>query len=138
MTALIGQLTQLRKRFPQLQGRRWLDGRRADGTCDARWLTPEATEMTEQDWNFPNRRFLSYVLSESGQPPVFLVLNAAPEAIAFTLPAVPACKRWTKELDTSSHLPSHAPTRETHGAGARLKAAGRSVLVFSGAAPPAA
>ena len=32
MTALIGQLTQLRRRFPQLQGRRWLDGRRADGT----------------------------------------------------------------------------------------------------------
>jgi isoamylase len=139
MTALIGQLTRLRKRFSQLQGRRWLDGHRADGTCDARWLTPEATEMTEQDWNFPNRRFLSYVLSaeESGRPPVFLVLNAAPETIEFTLPAVPACKHWTKELDTSSHLPSHAPTREMHRAGARLKASGRSVLVFSGAALPA-
>ena len=55
------------------------------------WLTPDATEMTEQDWSFPNGRFLSYVLSadESGRPPVFLVLNAAPEAIEFTLPAVP-------------------------------------------------
>ncbi len=63
--------------------------------------------MTEQDWNFPNGRFLSYVLSadESGRPPVFLVLNAAPEAIEFTLPAVPACKHWTKELDTSSSAP---------------------------------
>jgi glycogen operon protein len=136
MTALIGQVTQLRKRFPQLQGRRWLDGDRADGTYDVRWLTPDATEMTEQDWNFPNGRFLSYVLSADagGQPPVFLVLNAAPEAIEFTLPAVPACKHWTKELDTTSS----APARETHRAGARLKVSGRSVLVFSGAALPAA
>ena len=26
------------------------------------WLTPQATEMTEQDWNFPEGHFLSYVL----------------------------------------------------------------------------
>ena len=104
MTALVGQLTQLRKRFPQLQGRRWLDGRRADGSYDVLWLTPDATEMTERDWNFPNGRFLSYVLGPDarGQPPLFLVLNAAPEAIAFTLPAVPECSHWTSALDTAA------------------------------------
>ena len=92
MTALIGQVTQLRRQFPQLRGRSWLVGERADGRHDVRWLTPEATEMTDQDWSFPNGRFLSYVLSadESSRPLVYLVLNAAPEAIEFTLPAVPA------------------------------------------------
>ena len=48
------------------------------------WLTPAADEMTEQDWNFPEGRFLAYVLGpdEQGQAPIFIVLNAAPEAIA--------------------------------------------------------
>ena len=42
----------------------------SDGRYDVRWLTPEATEMTDQDWSFPNGRFLSYVLSadESSRP----------------------------------------------------------------------
>jgi glycogen operon protein len=39
MTAFIGQLAQLRKRFPQFQGHRWLEGRRPDGTYDVLWLT---------------------------------------------------------------------------------------------------
>ena len=136
MTAFIGQLTQLRKRFPQLQGRRWLDGRRPDGSYDVLWLTPDATEMTDRDWNFPNGRFLSYVLGPDarGLPPLFLVLNAAPEAIAFTLPAVPECFHWTSVLDTAGA----AKVSGTHLAGARLTVPGRSVLVFSGAAPPAA
>jgi glycogen operon protein len=136
MTALIGQLTRLRKRFPQLQGHRWLDGRREDDAADVQWFRPDATEMTDADWNFPNGRFLSYVLApeEGGQPPVFLVLNAAPEAIAFTLPSVPAGSRWERVLDTSIDK----PLSETHAAGARLTAPGQSVLVFSGAEPPAA
>ncbi len=130
MSALIGQLTQLRARFPQLRGDRWLDGRRSDGTCDVLWLTPEAVEMTEQDWRFPNSRFLSYVLAplERGQPPLFLVINAAPEAIDFTLPKVPECGAWSKVQDTSSAMPAG----DIVAAGTRLSAPGRSVLVFSG------
>ena len=136
MTALVGKLTELRRRFPQLQGRRWLDGRRDDGTHDVLWLTPDATEMTEQDWRFPNSRFLSYVLAadERGQSPLFLVFNAAPEDIAFALPKAPGGDHWMKVLDTSSE----APKSETHAAGTRLIARGRSVRVFSGAVPPAA
>jgi isoamylase len=30
----------LRRRFPQLRSRRWLDGRRADGSYGVLWLTP--------------------------------------------------------------------------------------------------
>ena len=62
LTDFIGHLTELRRRFPQLRSQRWLDGRRADGSYDVLWLTPAAEEMTEEDWKFPEGRFLSYVL----------------------------------------------------------------------------
>jgi glycogen operon protein len=136
MTAFIGQLAELRKRFPQLQGHRWLDGRRPDGTYDVLWLTPDAAEMTEHDWRFPNGHFVSYVLApiERSQPAVLVVVNAAAEAIDFTLPEIPECDAWTRVHDTTS---------ETLGgravaAGTRLPAPERSVLVFSGAVPRAA
>src|SRR5262249_27440677 len=91
LTALIGRLTQLRRRFPQLQGHDWLDGRHPEGSYDVLWLTPDAAEMTEEDWRFPNGHFLSHVLAptDRGQPPLFLVLNAATQTIDFTLPSVP-------------------------------------------------
>ena len=51
--------------------------------------------MTEEDWNFPEGRFLAYVLGPSGdgQQPIFIVLNAAPEEIAFNLPKLPEWKK---------------------------------------------
>src|ERR1700743_638056 len=96
-------MVELRKRFPQIRSRRWLDGRRADGSYGVLWLNPAAAEMTEQDWNFPEGRFLAYVLgpAEQGQAPIFIVLNAAPEAIAFKLPKMPEYKSWQQVLNTA-------------------------------------
>ena len=67
------------------------------------WLTPAAEEMKEADWNFPEGRFLAYVLGpmEQGQAPIFIVLNAAPEEIAFTLPKMPEYKNWQQVLNTT-------------------------------------
>jgi glycogen operon protein len=136
MTALIGQLTQLRRRFPQLQGRTWLKGRHADGSYDVRWLTPDGDEMTEDGWNFPNGRFLSYVLgpSRGEERPLYIVMNAAPEPIEFALPTVPQCTHWTEVLNTAVM----STKVQSHPAGTRLTVAGSSVLAFSGEAPPAA
>ena len=69
LTDFIGHMTELRRRFPQIRSHRWLDGRRADGSYGVLWLTPAAEEMKEQDWNFPEGRFLAYVLGpvEQGQ-----------------------------------------------------------------------
>ena len=96
-------MTELRRRFPQIRSHRWLDGRRADGSYGVLWLTPAADEMKEQDWNFPEGRFLAYVLGplEPGQAPIFIVLNAAPEAIAFKLPKMPEYKSWQQVLNTA-------------------------------------
>ena len=106
LTDFIGHLTELRRRFGQIRCQRWLDGRRADGSYGVLWLTPAAEEMTESDWNFPEGRFLAYVLGpmEQGQPPIFIVLNAAPEEIAFKLPEMPEYKSWQQVLNTTEDV----------------------------------
>ncbi|HEU0083134.1 MAG TPA: glycogen debranching enzyme GlgX, partial [Bradyrhizobium sp.] len=115
-----------------IRTRRWLDGRRADGSYGVLWLTPSADEMKEQDWNFPEGRFLSYVLGphEKGQAPIFIVLNAAPEAIAFKLPRMPGYKSWERVLDTTDS----EQKAENFASGADMEAPPRSVLAFAGSA----
>ena len=96
------------------------------------WLTPAADEMTEEDWNFPEGRFLSYVLgpTEHGQQPIFIVLNAAPEAIEFTLPKMPEYKSWQQLLNTADVKQEVAD----FASGSETTAPPRSVLVFAGSA----
>jgi glycogen operon protein len=133
MTSLVSEVTALRRRFSQLCARRWVEGRRPDGSLLECWrLTPHATEMTEQDWNFPEGRFLSYVLGPVQQTdaPLYVVLNAAPQTIEFMLPALAQYTRWTPCLQTAREprLGGELP------AGSKAHAPPRSILVFSGAA----
>jgi glycogen operon protein len=132
MTALVAQLTELRRRFPQLRPRHWVNGRGENSSFGVLWLTPQATEMTEADWNFPEGRFLSYVLGplEPGQPPVYIVLNAALDTIEFTLPTVPDVKNWTALLNTGAS----GSLAQTFPAGGKAQAGERSILLFSGTA----
>ena len=132
LTDFIGHLTAIRRKFSQLRARRWIDGRRADGSYGVLWLTPQAEDMTEDDWNFPESRFLAYVLgpAQPGQAPVFIVLNAAPEPIAFKLPKMPEYRSWRQLLNTTDDSQSTTD----FAAGADTEAPSRSVLVFSGAA----
>jgi glycogen operon protein len=130
MTDLVATLTDLRRRFPQLQPRRWVDGRRADGSFGILWLTPKATEMAEQDWKFPEGRFLSYVLgaSDPRSSPLYIVLNTAPEEITLILPTLADGGGWSVSLDTAAQ-----PRKGLRlPPGATLAAAPRSVLVFAG------
>jgi glycogen operon protein len=96
------------------------------------WLTPAAEDMKEQDWNFPEGRFLSYVLGpiEPGQAPIFIVLNAAPEPIAFKLPKLPEYKTWQQLLNTADVKQTVAD----FASGSEAKAPPRSVLAFAGSA----
>ena len=132
LTSFIGHLTALRRRFGQIRCQRWLDGRRADGSYGVLWLTPSAEEMKELDWKFPEGRFLSYVLGpmEQGQAPIFIVLNAAPEEIAFKLPKMTEYKNWQLVLDTTDDKQATTAL----ASGADTKAPPRSVLAFAGSA----
>jgi isoamylase len=131
MTAFVGELAALRRRFPQLTAARWLDGRRPDGSWDVLWFTPQGAEMTEQDWSFHGAHFLSYVLGalEERSAPLYIVLNAAPAAIALTLPTAFGTRGWTLLVDTAQAT----RTGETLVAGANVEAPPCSVLVFAGA-----
>jgi glycogen operon protein len=132
LTDFIGHMTGLRARFPQIRSLRWLDGRRADGSYGVLWLTPSADEMKESDWNFPEGRFLAYVLSpaEPGKAPIFIVLNAAPEEIMFELPKMPEYKSWQQVLNTTEIK----QTTADFASGTQVKAPPRAVLAFAGSA----
>ncbi|NPU09379.1 glycogen debranching protein GlgX [Bradyrhizobium sp. 83002] len=126
----IAHLSELRRRFGQIRARRWLDGRRSDGSFGVLWLTPSAEEMTQTDWTFPDGRFLAYVLApvEQEQAPIFIVLNAAPEEIGFKLPKLAETKTWQQVLDTTQ-----VQQKQTDfSAGTDLKAPPRSVLAYAG------
>jgi glycogen operon protein len=130
MTDFVGRLTGLRKRFPQLAPRHWVQGKRADGTFGVLWLTPKASEMTESDWNFPEGRFLSYVLGPVGDgPTLYIALNAAPEAIEFILPELPGPSTWKLLLNTADDEPPITLFKF----GAAMSAPPRSVIVLESA-----
>jgi isoamylase len=128
----IGHLSELRRQFPQIRSHHWLDGRRADGTYGVLWLTPAAEEMTEADWKFPEGRFLAYVLGavQQGQAPIFIVLNAAPEEIAFKLPKLPEYSSWRQVLNTAETQSNGVE----FASGSETKAPPHAVLAFGGAA----
>ncbi len=107
MTGFIGKLSMLRKLFPQLAPRHWVHGKREDGSFGVLWLTPQADEMQETDWNFPEGRFLAYVLGPAAQAPaLYIALNAAPQAIDFSLPKLPDYSSWKLLLNTAEDDPA--------------------------------
>ena len=130
LTAFIGELTRLRRDFPQFRPQHWLEGQNADGSYDVKWLTPKAEEMTEADWNLPHARFLAYVLAapREGGKPLFIVLNGADEAVEITFPEWPGVRCWHCLLDTSD---GHEPPVSLPP-GANWGAHVRCVLAFAG------
>ena len=66
---------------------------------------------------------------DQGQAPLYVVLNAAHETIAVTLPKLPGCQNWTAIIDTASP----AQTGHELAAASTFQAPACCVLVFSGA-----
>ena len=122
LVSFTAELIALRQRFPQLKPHKWVEGKRADGSYDVKWLTPAGAEMAEADWNFPDGRFLSYVLAPAwdGGEPLFIVLNGADQAVELSFPEWPRIGRWQRVVDTAAqpdggsfapHMPCHAAER---------------------------
>jgi glycogen operon protein len=125
----IAHLTALRRRFPQLRPTRWVEHLVPGTPNGVLWLTPTGAEMTDEDWRFPDGRFLCYVLgsSDAGSP-LCIVLNSAPEPIGFVLPRLEAWRRWERVLDTSTDDQQSA----SFDRGAPIEAPPRAVLAFAG------
>ncbi len=130
MTNFVGRLTAIRKRFAQIRSRQWVVRKTADGSYGVLWLTPEGNEMTDADWNFPEGRFLSYVLGpmERDLEALYVVLNAAPEPIEFRIPGMEEYKTWSVVLHTSNDETEGS----THQPNATMQAPPRSVIAFAG------
>jgi isoamylase len=131
MTALVARLSALRRRFPQLRPRHWVEGKRPDGSYGVLWLTPQGTEMTEQDWNFSGGLFLAYALEGvADAAPLYIVINAWVEPIKLKMPQWPGCRGWTQLIDTTVN--DGTPASRFLEAGETATAPSRSVLVFEG------
>jgi glycogen operon protein len=87
--------------------------------------------MAEQDWNFPEGRFLSYVLgpAEESEEALFVVLNGAPQTIEFKFPELAGFNRWALVLDTNPK-----PRSGEFPSGSRLDALPNTILAFAGTA----
>ena len=132
ISGLIGKLAEVRRSYPQLRPRHWVDKWSLEGH-GVKWLTPKGKEMAEADWSFAEARFLAYVLGpvagagDDGAP-LFIVLNAAANAVPFVMPEWPNSRAWKRLVDTSASttegeelLPSKI-----------CEAPPRTVLVFGG------
>ena len=130
LTEFVGALTRLRQHFAQIKPHRWVGGKKPDGSFDVKWLTPTGAEMSEADWNFPDGRFLAYVLgalSKGGQP-LLIALNGADDPVDLTGPQWPNVTRWQCLIDTANGQSNSAALE----VGGHWSAQPRSALAFAG------
>jgi glycogen operon protein len=129
LSDFVGDLARLRREFPQLRPRHWLEGRKADGSYDVKWLTPAAAEMTKDDWDLAHARFLFYVLAAQGEAgkPLLVVLNGADTPVEITAPEWQGVRVWRRVLETAdgNEAAELAP-------GDKWNTQARCVLAFAG------
>ena len=93
---------ELRRRFPQLRAARWVDGRRPDGSL-RRAVADAAGDRDDRAGLEFSGGTLSLLRARADRARAsrrsIIVLNAAPEAIEFTLPTLPEYSRWTVLLE---------------------------------------
>jgi glycogen operon protein len=107
-------LIRLFHRHPVLRRRKFFQGRRIRGSevKDLAWFRPDGKEMSDEDWENPQVRFLGLRLAGDAIEEVdargnrivddtlLLLLNAHHEPLAFVLPAHRPKVRWELVLDT--------------------------------------
>lgn len=130
LTGFVSTLAQIRRQYPQVRQNKWLEGKRADGTHDVLWLTPGATEMTDDDWNFPGGKFVSYVLAgpKEGDAPLYIILNGADHDVEVTFPTWEGSPKWKNLIDTGNDGPQDV----VGDTGSPWTIKPRSIVVFAG------
>ena len=133
------KLIALRKAYPILHRGRFLIGEYNEEleVKDVTWLTPEATEMSQEQWQESHARCLGMLLDGRAQPTgirrrgsdatLLIVSNAHHDVVAFVLPEVPEGKRWACLIDTNEPERNDPPLFDF---GHRYEVTGRSLLLF--------
>ena len=110
-------LIHLRRDHPGMRRRRFLEGPARRGgeseLGEIEWFTPAGTHMTEEEWNQPwARSTMVFYNGDAIREPdangqrildddFLLLLNAAPEAVDFTLPDTKYGQIWHTVVDTA-------------------------------------
>jgi len=110
----VGDVMRLRNAHPVFRRRRFFQGRqiRGTGVKDLLWLTPEGSEMSDDEWSHAFARCLGVYYSgsgitetdERGRPlrddNLLLLVNAHHTELPFMLPAPGGETHWVALLDT--------------------------------------
>ena len=133
----------LRKAHPVFRRRNFFQGRQIRGADvkDIAWLTPNGTEMTDQEWNQDFARCLGVMLSgqaldevdERGQKVrdenFLLLINAHHEEIQFVVPTPPSDAGWFALVDTSCQTTQHPEAYYPENSSYPLQARSLALLV---------
>jgi glycogen operon protein len=132
------KLITIRRTFPVLTRSRFVVGTHNEtlDVKDVTWLTPNAEEMTQAQWDDANARCFGMLLDgraqESGitrrgeDATLLLIYNAHFDVVNFTLPHVPQGRNWEGLVDTNSPEASLGDFQFGHG----YAMAGRSFVTF--------
>ncbi|HXV76543.1 MAG TPA: glycogen debranching protein GlgX [Candidatus Polarisedimenticolaceae bacterium] len=127
----------VRNAQPVFRRRRFL----ADG--DVRWLNPDASAMTGEDWSAPGRGHVGLLLSasaidetdETGRvaegDSMLLLINAEERPVTYALPPHDGLSGWQLVLDTWREQPE-TETERDRGAGEAYPLRPRTVALFRG------
>ncbi|HXW43139.1 MAG TPA: glycogen debranching protein GlgX [Streptosporangiaceae bacterium] len=119
------QLIRFRADHPVFRRRRFFTGPTGQGASahlgDIGWLTPAGIPMTDADWDTEYAKSLAVFLNGEGitEPgphgePItddsfLLLINAAEQAVEFTIPAPGYAEQWITVLDTADPWPAGEP-----------------------------
>jgi isoamylase len=132
-------LIRLRRSYPILRRGRFLVGHTNEelGVKDVTWLSPDGSEMSDEQWNDPHARCLGMLMDGRAQPTgihrdgtdvtLLLVVNAHHDLVNFHLPHVAQGIAWNCLVDTHRAWPH---TIDQYPFGVDFGVTGRSLLLF--------
>jgi isoamylase len=111
----VQRMIRMRREHPVFRRRHFFEGRpiRGGGVKDIVWLTPEGTEMRDEEWNQHFARSLGVYLAGEAlnetdamgravrDSNFLLLFNAHHEDVAFRLPQFTPSARWLAVMDTA-------------------------------------
>jgi isoamylase len=140
-------LVKLRAEHPIFRRRGWFQGSELHGTevKDLAWFTPDAKEMSDEDWKVGYAKSLGVFLNgtsiqrpgEHGErvkdDDFYVIFNAHHEPLQFQLPPEQLGKKWLRVLDTASDSPPElrrSRRAQTLDAGTKVDVQARSIQVL--------
>src|SRR5690606_19387952 len=130
--AFLAGLVRVRKEYPLLRQHRFLHGERVmrDGVRNVLWLRPDGRNMTKVDWRNGHSRALGVMLTQSGIPPLMMMLNAHHDDLPFQLAAPHAVSGWRLIVDSAKGLVE--PEEPLLSPGTTTTLPGRGVMLYEG------